>query len=418
MARLRALLLLALLPAVCACGATAGRGSGGVVRAADPRAAPAAPAGDAAALQEGNDGFAGRLLALLARSHPTVTLSPYGISEALSMVFAGARGETASQMASALGFRLPTARLAAAFNAVAQRLAGSAGPEGELREANALYGQRGQQFAAPFLGLLAREYGAGMRTVDFERATEAALATINRWVAEQTAGRIPELLGAGDVDDRTRLVVVNAVYLRARWQFPFKASGTQEAPFHAPGATVNVPTMHQTGSFGYTRGAGYQALELPYQGGRLAFDILLPDPGRLDALLAQLAHGGALPLLRGLAPQRVEIAVPKLRLDTKFELAGALRALGMPLAFDPGGADLSGIAGPPGYLYIQAVVHQAYLNVDETGTEAAAATGVSINATAVFAPPRLRFIVDRPFVFVLRDVQTGAVLFEGVVSRP
>jgi serpin B len=376
------------------------------------------PPADAAALQAGNDRFAARLLAFLSRSHPTVALSPYSISQALSMAFAGARGTTATQMASTLDFSLPVPRLAAAFNGVAQSLAHVDTPAAELRQANALYGQRGEQFRAPFLSLLARAYGAGIRIVDFRTAAAAARGAINQWVSAQTDRRIPELLHAGDVTDRTRLVIVNAVYLHAKWLSPFKSRETYDAPFHAPDGTREVPTMHQAGAFGYLRGAGYQALELPYEGGRLAFDILLPDPGRLGALLGRLARGGALPLVGGLNPQRVEVAVPKLRLSTRFELAGALGALGMPLAFDPNRADLSGIAGPAGYLHVQAVVHQVYLNVDEAGTEATGATGATIGISAAQAPPPLRFVVDRPFAFVLRDRPTGAVLFAGVVSHP
>jgi serpin B len=317
-------------------------------------------------------------------------------------------------MANALDFTLPVPRLAAAFNGLAQSLAGVR----ELRVANALYGQRGEQFRAPFLSLLARDYGAGMRIVDFRNASEAARRTINDWVSEQTARRIRDLLHPGDITDETRLVIVNAVHLHARWLFPFKAHDTTDAPFHAPEGIANVPTMRQQGTFPYVRGDGYQALELPYEGDRLAFDILLPDPDKLTALLDRLARGGVLPLLHGLTPQRAEVAVPKFRLRTRFELAPALRTLGMPLAFEAGRGDLSGIAGPPGYLVIQAIVHQAYLNVDEAGTEAAAATGVTLRATAIQLPPPLRFVVDRPFAFVLRDRATRTVLFSGVVSRP
>ena len=176
--------------------------------------------------------------------------------------------------------------------------------------------------------------------------------------------------------------------------------------------------MHQTGTFGYKRADGYQALELRYRGGRLAFDILLPSPGGLQPMLSSLASRGPLALLAGLRQTQVAVALPKFRLRTHFELSDPLQKLGMRLAFEPGSADLSGIAGKPGDLYIKAVVHEAYLSVDEAGTEAAAATGVTVVGTAVPAPPPVDFVVDRPFVFVLRDTRTGAVLFTGVVSRP
>ena len=417
---LRGLLLVMVLVLSAGCGSQhlVAPAGAGVVRAADPRAAGAVQTADAVTLRAGNAAFAGRLLALLARAQPTVALSPFSISEALSMTFAGARGATASQIAGALDFGLPAPRLFAAFNTAGQALAAVNGPEVTLDVADALYGQRGERFRQAFLGVLARDYGTGMRIVDFQAAADAARAAINAWVSERTHGRISKLLGPGDVDPSTRLVLVNAVYLKAKWLLAFDKQATFPAVFHSPGGAVEVPTMHQTGTFGYLRGAGYRALELPYRGGRLAFDILLPNRGQLQLLLSSLTSKSPLRLLRGLGPQRVQLALPKLRLRTRFELADALKALGMPLAFEPGRADLSGIGGQPGDLHIKAVVHEAYIRVDEAGTEAAAATGVTISPTAIAAPPAIRFVVDRPFAFVLRDTATGAILFMGVVSHP
>ena len=418
--RFAPLLILGLLAPLTGCGSVGGSGqvTSPVVRADVPRVTkPVSPA-DAAALRDGNAVFAGRLLAVVARDRHNVALSPASISEALSMAFAGARGTTASEMASALDFRLAPGALGRAWGAVDRSLADVNGPDATLDVANALYGQAGQRFRQAFLRVIARNYGAGLRIADFERAAEAARAEINAWVSEQTRDKIPELLGPGDVDPSTRLMLVNAVYLKAKWLSPFKKQSTFPAVFHAPDGAVEVPTMHQTGTFGYLPGDGYQALELPYRGGRLAFDILLPSPGGLRSLLARLAGAGPLSLLADLRRQQVGLALPKFRLDTRFELAGALETLGMRLAFEPGGADLSGIAGKPGDLYIKSVVHEAYLNVDEAGTEAAAATGVGISASAMPAPPPIQVVVDRPFAFVLRDLKTGAVLFTGVVSRP
>jgi serpin B len=414
----RFLPLFAAMVLVAGCGTQSAFTGTATVRSPVPRARPAVSAADAAALRTGNSEFAGRLLALLGRRQSTVALSPASISEAMSMVFAGARGTTATQLADALDFRLPPARLAAAAGALEQSLAKVNGQATTLHVANALYGQRGEQFRQAFLGLLARDYGAGLRTVDFEHQADAALSAINAWVSEGTGGKIPHLLDAGDVNPMTKLVLVNAVYLDAKWLEPFTAQETAVAPFYAPGATLHVPTMHQTGSFRYLQAGGYQALELPYRGGRLAFDILLPNLGQLPSLLSRLAAAGPLQLLDRLRPTQVELALPKFQLDTRFELAGALGQLGMPLAFQPGGADLSGIAGQPGDLYINAVVHEAYLRVDETGTQAAAATGIGVAGTAMPVPPRVRFLVDRPFVFVLRDTETGSILFTGLVSRP
>jgi serpin B len=386
------------------------------VTSGDPRAASSVTRADAATLAGDDARFAGRLLALLSRTHSTFAFSPFSISEALSMTYAGARGSTATQMARALDFGLPLPRLAAAFDAQAQSLAKANRPGATLEIANGLFGQSGQKFRQPFLSTLARDYGAAVQTVDF--ANPGAVAQINGWVSDHTAGNIPHLLAPGDVGPLTRLVLANAVYLDAKWLSPFQTQNTHPDAFHAPGGTIRVPTMHQNGTLPYRRGDGYQALELPYQGGRLALDILLPNDGRLQPLLAQIAARGPLGLLDGLAPRYVAVALPKFQLRTQFELSAPLAALGMPLAFDPDRADLSGIAGPPGYLYIQHVIHEAYIDVDEAGTKAAAATGVVVGTTAIETPPKLHFTVDRPFVFVLRDKRTGAVLFTGVGSHP
>jgi len=333
----RSVLVVAIvLLALTGCGSRPGAARVGEVRAPDPRARGTVRPVDAAAVRAGNAAFGGRLLGWLARSEPTVALSPLSISEALAMTFAGARGDTAAQMARALDFRLPPARLHAAFNALDQALGAVNGAAVTLSVANALYGQRGTRFREGFLGVLARDYGAGMGIVDFEHAADAAIAAINAWVSDRTRGKIPRLLGRGDVDELTRLVLVNAVYLNAKWQAPFQKRATSPAPFHAPDGTVQVPTMHQTATFGYLRGEGYRALELPYRGGRLAFDVLLPDRGRLPALVRRLAGGDPLDAVRGLRPQRVQLALPKLLLRSRFELADALKALGMPLAFDLG----------------------------------------------------------------------------------
>ena len=419
----RALRVAAVLTLLAGCGSAThstprrpGAGAPATVIAAVPRAAPRAAPTDATTLTEANARFAGRLLALLARTQPTVALSPFSISEALSMTYAGARGRTAKQIASALDFSVPLARLAAAFNAQTQSLAQVTTPGATLEVANALFGQSGQNFRRPFLAILARDYGAGMHTVDF--SNPAAVAQLNGWVSDHTAGNIRRLLSPGALDSLTKLVLVDAVYLDAKWRSPFQHQNTHPDAFHAPGGTVQAPTMHQNATFAYLSGDGYKALELPYRGGRLALDILLPSQGQLQALLARIAASGPLRLLDGLAPQYVAVALPKFELRDQFDLTGPLASMGMPLAFEPGHADLSGIAGPPGYLYIQHIVHEAYIDIDEAGTKAAAATAVVIGDSAIEAPPKIQFNVDRPFAFVLRDTRTGAILFTGVVSHP
>ncbi len=415
MARL-GLILAALSIALSACGAGAPVPAG-EARAPVARASAAVPAADAALLASGNATFAGRILDLLWRTQPTVALSPFSISDALAMVDAGAERETASQIASALDFRLAPSRLHPAFNALNLALDTINRPGATLSVANALYGQRGTALRTAFLALLARDYGTGMRTVDFEHAAETAREEINAWVSAQTHGQVPSLLAPGDVGPLTRLMVVNAIYLDAKWRSPFMHRDTSPAPFYAPGATVDVPTMNEVGTFGYRRDAGYSVLELPYVGGRLAFDILLPDPGGLPALLAALRGGGLPAALSGLQARDLEVSLPKLQLRSRLQLSSALSALGMPSAFGDQ-ADFSGIAGPPGQLRISTVVQEAFIRVDEAGTKAAAATAVGISGEVVQVAPAIRFRVDRPFVFVLRDLTTNAVLFAGTVSRP
>jgi serpin B len=414
----RASLLCLLSLAAAGCGTANQASVGSETRAADPRAPATVSVGDAAALRADNSMFAGRLLGVVARGGGTVALSPFSISEALAMTLAGARGETAKQIEHALHFQLPSARLHGAFNALDQELATVNQPGAVLSIATALYGQKGLALRPAFLALLARDYGAGLRIVDFEHAAEQARSEINAWVSQRTRARIPQLLPPGVLDQLTRLVLVNAVYLDAKWKSPFLKSDTSPAPFHAPGGTIKVSTMHQDGTFGYIRGSGYQALELPYRGGRLAFDVILPDPGAFGSIGGRVASSGPLALLSGLERQRVAVGLPKLQLRTSLELGDALKALGMPLAFSPGQADFSGIAGRPGDLFLQAVVHQAYIKVDEEGTQAAAATAAVFSATSAQLPPPITFNVDRPFMFVIRDRQTGAILFLGAVSKP
>ncbi len=405
-----------LLAAIAGCGSSS-RSTGGEVRAQLARAPATVSPSDAAALASGNATFAGRMLELLSRTQPTFAFSPFSISSALAMTYAGARAQTATEMSKALDFRLAADRLQRAFNALGVSLAAANQGGATVDVANALYGQRGLAFRRAFLAALARYYGAGVRTVDFEHAAEAARVEINAWVAGQTHGKIPNLLSPGEVDQATRMVLVNAVYLNAKWASPFTRSATAPAPFHAPGGTVNVPTMNQIGFFGYRHATGYSVLELPYRGGRLAFDVLLPDPGKLDALLQKLRTGELPAAVGGLRSRHVELSLPKLQLRTQFQLSAALSTLGMPVAFGDQ-ADFSGMAGSPGELRISGVIHEAYIRVDEAGTEAAAATAVGIATAAAPGPGLIHFDVDRPFVFVLRDTSTNAMLFAGSVSRP
>jgi serpin B len=392
--------------------------TGGEVSARVARATTPAPAADLNVLSADQARLAGTLLGALGGAGTTTTLSPFSIADTLAMIDAGARGATASQLAAALQFTIPPDRLAAAFGTFQREVEALAQPDLRLSSANAVYAQRDVTFRPSFLATLARYYGAGVRVADFQGDPSAARTAINGWVSDRTHAKIPQLLSPGDIDRATRMVLVNALYLHAKWLSPFDRSATAPAPFTTPSGRVVVPTMHQTGSFGYEHRAGFDALELPYTGNRLVFDVLLPRPGGMPALLGQLKSAGPNALLSGLESARVAVSLPKLLLRSHLDLVPTLKSLGMRDAFLPSRADLSGIAGQPGDLYVGAIVHETYVNVDEAGTEAAAATAAGIQASAALAGRVVQFDVDRPFVFVIRDRRSGTVLFIGTVSRP
>ena len=285
------------------------------------------------------------------------------------------------------------------------------------RPANRGDESRVHQGLLKFLDALAGRFDAGVRLVDFKTATEAARQAINAWVAGQTEDRIKELLVQGTLDDMTRLVLVNAIYLKAAWATAFDPKATQPAAFTRPdGSVVQVPTMHLGTELSYAEGQGWRAVELPYVGGQLAMTIVVPDD---LASFVRTADATTIDtIVQGLANRRpeVDLALPSFSIETKTELASVLSSLGMPLAFDPNGADFSGMTTQE-RLYIGAVIHQANIDVDEKGTEASAATAVVMEASA--APlDHVTFQVDRPFLFLLRDTTSGAIVFLGQVTDP
>jgi serpin B len=395
-----------------------------VARSAKPRdTAPALPASDLPDLVSGNTAFAFDLYRVLAQQDGNLFYSPYSISLALAMTYAGARTETERQMAQALHFTLAQDRLHPAWNGLdlelARRGQGAKGKDGKsfrLNIVNAIWGQKGFQFSSQFLDVLAANYGAGLRLLDFEKAGEAARVTINDWVKQQTEGRIQDLIPQGVIDELTRLVLTNAIYFNAAWAMPFEPKLTEDGPFTlADGNQVTVPMMRQSESLGYAEGPGYQAVELPYDGRELSMVVLLPRPGEFASFERSLDAAQVETILKGLERNQVALVMPKWKFDSQFSLRDALVALGMRDAFTDA-ADFSGMTGSRD-LYIQAVVHKAFVSVDERGTEAAAATAVLMRLTAAPAQP-VEVTVDRPFLFLIRDVQTGAILFVGRVMNP
>ena len=351
-----------------------------------------------------------------------IVASPASIVLALSMAQAGARGETASQMDAVLHSALGAGG-GNGINSLDQALAGLSGtfkdPGGDDRQvavriANAPFAQSGMELQQPFLDTLASKYGAGLRLVDFASNPDAACRSIDSWVSDQTEGRIPKLLDS--LDQQTRLVLVNAIYLKAAWQTAFDPGSTQSAPFTRPdGSQVSVPTMRVGLSEGrYASGAGWQAVELPYVNRSLAMTIVVPDS--LATFEAGLSATSFSAITSALEPAPVDLTLPRFKVASKSDLSTTLTAMGMPLAFDAGRADFTGITTRE-QLFIASVVHQANISVDESGTEATAATAVEMQATATPAR-QVTLHVDRPFIFAVRDVTTGAILFLGQVVDP
>lgn len=392
---------------------------------ADIQATPPAEAdpADVAQLVDGNTAFALELYQLLSEQEGNLFYSPYSISLALAMTYAGARGETAAQMAEALHLDLPQERLHPAFEALAQVLSSrgevAEEEEGEgfrLNVANALWGQEDYEFLAAFLALVDRHYDGGLRAVDFVGAPEQARETINAWVEDETEGRIPDLIPSGLIDTLTRLVLTNAIYFNAAWAEPFEADMTEDGPFYLPdGSQVSVPMMRQTTSLPYYAGEGYQAVEMFYDGYELSMVILLPEQGQLEAFESRLDTEQMGSIVQNLGQQPVALAMPRFEFDAEFSLKKSLAALGMAQAFTEA-ADFSGMTGNRD-LFISEVVHKAFVSVDEAGTEAAAATAVIAKLTSAPAEP-VQVTLDRPFLFLIRDVPTGTLLFLGRVMDP
>ena len=358
--------------------------------------------------------------ALASQQSGNLFFSPLSISTALAMAYAGAEGRTETEMAEALQFQLPEEALHPAFAALARMLADQRQAGYRLHMANRLWGQEEYGFRPEYLKITDESYGAELAQVDFASAPEAARKQINLWVEQETAGEIENLLPSGAVDEMTRLVLTSAVYFNGRWTEPFQTRLTQNAPFHVTAdRQAEVPLMHQTDEFPYAEADGVQILELPYgQNEDLAMAIVLPK--EIDGL-PQLETGlDAERLQKWLAElrvQQVRVFVPRFRLTSAFELSDVLRELGMVTPFSPTDADFSGMSTRED-LFLSAALHKAFVDVNEKGTEAAAATGIGVGAASEAASEPPVFRADRPFLFLIRHRPTGAILFLGRLVDP
>lgn len=385
--------------------------------AGDDRPAAPPPADVQKLAADGNE-FAFALYERLRDEKGNVFFSPVSISTALGMTYAGARGATAEEMARTLRFTLPTDRLHAAFCGLIARLRPPAGePRVRLHIANALWPDQRYAFLPEFFSLVESHYGAATQSVDFAGATEATRATINTWVAQRTNELIKELLKRGDIDGLTVLVLTNAIYFKADWHAQFDPKDTKPGVFHAVGGErPGVPMMSQTARLPYAEFDGGQALELPYVGNRLRMLLLLPRKADgLTALEKRLSPALVAKVAGALGTRKVHVTLPRFRMRFRTYLAETLAAMGMPSAFAPGQADFSGLDGSRS-LFISTVIHEACLEVNEEGSEAAAATAVVISRAA--AEPVIEFNADRPFLLLIRDRDTGAILFLGRLVDP
>jgi serpin B len=382
------------------------------VRAGGPVSAP-----DQAQAAADNNAFALDLYGRLRTQEGNLFLSPASISTALAMTYGGARGPTAEEMAATLHFALDQERLHPAFAGLLRGLRADPKTKGyQLHLANALWAQKGHPFLPEYVKLVKDNYDAGLEEIDFEHAPDQARRTINAWVAKQTDDKIEELLPPTLPRPDTLLVLTNAIYFKGDWALPFKKQSTHDGPFHlADGGNATVPLMTQTARFPYLEGDTYQALELPYAGNDLSMVVLLPKQADgLPDLERQLTAGKLRPALAKLRPTEVQVVLPRFKVTGAFDLAGTLQALGMKTAFTEK-ADFSGMDGERD-LFVSAVIHKAYVDVNEEGTEAAAATGVLMTRAAVRIHPVFR--ADHPFVFLIRDTRSGSILLLGRLANP
>jgi serpin B len=399
-------------------------------------------------LVEGNTAFALDLYPRLSGAPGNLFFSPYSISTCLAMTYAGARGHTESQMGRVLRFRQGDALVHSSFAELQQQLSSAEKQKGpqlialppellaelndaekqkgfQLEIANALWIQKGEPFLPAFLKIAADDYQADVKQADFKNDADAVRGEINYWVAQKTINKIQDILPPDSLDALSRLVLVNAIYFKDDWATPFNKAATSTQPFHlSASGQVDTLLMLHFGDVGYTENGDFQVVELPYIGGEQSMVILLPRQiDALGQLEKQLSPAFLDRLLAQMTKQRVRIELPRFKLESRFYLEDTLPKMGMPDAFIPRKADFSGIngsrRGDQKSLYINHVIHKAWIEVTEEGTEAAAATVVTMRlGSSAPPPPRLVIRADHPFIFLIRDTRSGSLLFIGRLADP
>ncbi len=383
---------------------------------------PTVSESDLKTLVDGNNAFGLDLYQTLRSQDGNLILSPFSVSLALAMTYAGARGETETQMADVLNFG-PQDQVHNAFNALDLALEETPivldkdQEPMQLSIANSVWAEQTFTFLPDFLDTLSVNYGAGIQLMDFINSPDPSRKIINQWVSDETKDKINNLLPENSITSDTKMVLVNAIYFKADWLSPFDANDTYDSSFKLlDGSEVTVPMMGQQLYIPYFVGDGYAVAELPYAGESAVMTLLVPDEGRFEEIEAQIDGAMFNEALANLAPADVTLRMPKFEFESPFNLSDALIDMGMPLAFDENRADFSGMTDQQD-LYIGNVIHKAFVAVDEKGTEAAAATAVVMEGATAMMPENV-LTINRPFLFFIRDVETGQILFIGRVLNP
>ena len=403
--------------------AACGRGSVGLAESSRAREKnPSVNQADIDSLVDGNNAFGLDLYQSLRDRDENLILSPFSISLALAMTYSGAKGETEAQMADVLNFpsqqethpAFKTLDLALEDTGIV--LDKDQEPM-QLDIANAVFAEQTFTFLPDFLDTLSINYGAGIRLMDFVNNPNPSRKEINQWVSDETKDKINDLLPEDSITTDTKMVLVNAIYFKADWLSPFDANDTYDGTFKLlDGSEVTVPMMGQRMSIPYFVGDGYAAAEIPYAGESAAMTLLVPDEGRFEEIESQLDGAMFNEMISNLTQTDVTLRMPKFEYDSSFMLSDTLALMGMPLAFDPDSADFSGMTDQQA-LYIGNVIHKAFVAVDEEGTEAAAATAVIMEGATAMMPDNM-LVIDRPFIYFIRDLESGQILFIGRVLNP
>lgn len=350
-------------------------------------------------------------------SGKNIFVSPFSISTALAMTYEGSSNNTRKQMGDVLRLNLADAQRQEGFSTLLAQTKAGTGKHYKLNVANALWGQKQYHFEPPFISAASKYYGGGLKSVDFANNTEGTREEINRWVEDHTENMIRELLKQGDIKSNTPLVLTNAIYFKGNWASQFKAAATKDDKFNVSDTKkVEVPMMRQTGHFPFVRIDSMTAIDLPYEGNDLSMIVILPS-GDAEKLGEELSVDTIHKLRSQMRSREVDVTLPRFKLEARYGLGPILSEMGMPDAFSEMRADFSGMTGSPN-LYISAVIHKARIEVNEEGSEAAAATAVIMIPKSMEVDMKETFRADRPFIFMIVHKTTGSILFMGRMSDP